>query len=71
MAVDGVMATETKLADVTFNEAVPTLPFRLAEILEEPLATPRARPADVIVATLVDAEAHVAVEVTSRVVESV
>ena len=71
VAEDGVMATETKLAEVTFKEAVPVLPFRLAVMLEVPLVTPRARPEDAIVATLVEADAQVTWEVTSRVVESV
>jgi len=71
MAVDGAMATETKLAEVTFKAAVPVFPFRLAVMLVAPLATPLARPVDAMVATAVEEDAQVTVDVTSRVVESV
>ena len=71
VAVDGVTATETRLAGVTFKEAVPVFPLRLAVMPAVPLATPRAAPDAEMVATLVGADAQVTAVVTSRVDESV
>jgi hypothetical protein len=60
----GVTAIEVMVAAVTVRAAVPLTPESDAVIVVEPLATPVARPAEVIVATEVFEDVQVAVDVT-------
>lgn len=67
-AVLGLIARDTKAAEVTVKLAVLLLPSNVAVISAVPPATPLTRPVDgMTVATLVVAEDHADSAVTSRV----
>ena len=55
----GVTAIDCRAAPVTVSTVDPVMPFCVAEIVLVPVATPVARPAALIVATAVVADAHV------------
>ena len=64
----GVTAMDVGVLTVTVSVAVPLTPLRAAVTVEDPAATPVARPAELMVATEVFDEVQVAVEVTLAVV---
>jgi hypothetical protein len=59
LGFEGVTAIETNAAAVTVSTVEPFTPFRVAEIVEGPVATPVAKPAAVMVATDCVPEDHV------------
>src|SRR5271166_5954489 len=59
LGLAGVTAIDCKAAAVTVRTVDPVMPLSVALMVEVPVATPVARPAVVIVATDVVAEAHV------------
>ena len=72
LAVPGVTAMDltTTAAACTVSDAVPATPLSVAVMVEEPAATPEARPAGVMVATAALDDVHVAEVVTFAVVLS-
>jgi hypothetical protein len=70
LTVSGVTDTEDNVAAVTVRVAVPVLPLKAAVMVEEPAATPVARPLPLIVATVAFDELQVTCAVISRLVPS-